>query len=130
MRVPTPNRPRFPRPGGRRSAAGGRRHVVLIAAAALAVLAAAVVLAQMEGLFGHRAATIAVSDAELYGGTIQLAASGANLCRRLSFDNRSGELLDRGVARCRPPGAAQDGSGERQPAGNNLDQIRDGFLRR
>jgi hypothetical protein len=121
--------PRFPRPAGRRPEGGGnrRRHVLLAAAAAVGLLAAALLLAQIEGLFGPKAAP---GEAEIYGGTIQLATSGANFCRRLSFDNRNGDVLDRGFARCGPTAPPPDGSGDRQPVGSNLDQIRAGFLRR
>jgi hypothetical protein len=129
MRGPPPSKPRFPRPGADKRPGGTRRrHVLLTAAAALAVVVAALLLGQAEGLFTPRPA-VSESEAQLYAGTIQLAASGANFCRRLSFDNRSGEVLDRGVARCGPT-APQEGAGDRQPAGSNLDQIRAGFLRR
>jgi hypothetical protein len=131
MRGIPPSKPRFPRPGGgdKRPSRTRRRHALLAGLVALVVGGAAALLAQIDGLF-TRPPAMPESEAQVYGGTIQLAASGANFCRRLSFDNRTGEMLDRGIGRCRPAGTPLDASEERRPTGSNLDQIRDGFFRR
>jgi hypothetical protein len=69
----------------------------------------------------------AEGDPELYTGTIQLAPSPASRCRRIGFDNRSGELQDLGTVLC---GVALEDEEIAAARPRNLDLVREGFRNR
>jgi hypothetical protein len=71
------------------------------------------------------------SDAELYTGTIQLAPSRTNICRRMTFDNRSGQMQEHGSVLCGGPVAvaAAEAQAERSRV-RSLDLVREGFRNR
>src|SRR5947209_11938046 len=130
MRPPVRMPPRFPRPAGRRPRGGtDKGRSVLAVAGVAAVLAMAAILAHLQGWIGPLAPSDPSDGAKAYAGTIQLAASRANLCRRLTFDNRDAVVRDSGLVRCGPSAVTQ-GATDAQVGGSNLDQIRAGFLRR
>ncbi|MFL9824914.1 hypothetical protein [Rhodoplanes sp. SY1] len=56
-------------------------------------------------------------------GTIRLAPDAAKQCQRLGFDNRNGEVRDRGVAACEP-------QSERDTSIDRMQAIRAWFNRR
>ncbi|MFD2180566.1 hypothetical protein [Rhodoplanes azumiensis] len=56
-------------------------------------------------------------------GTIRLAPDAAKQCQRLGFDNRNGEVRDRGVAACEP-------QADRDTAIDRMQAIRAWFNRR
>lgn len=123
--------PRYPRPSARaRRRPGNARHALLAIMGVVAVFAVAFLIMSPKSPF--RVSLLAPSDidAELYTGTIQLAASRSSLCRQMTFDNRTGTLHDKGLAPCdRLASAAAGGEPERYWR-NNIDKVRQGFVNR
>ena len=82
--------------------------------------------------YGHGLVPVALAladaDAEIYTGTIQLPPTRGNLCRRMTFDNKTGELHDKGLGSC-AESAANGGPPERYWR-SNIEQVRKGFAGR
>lgn len=100
----------------------------------LAVFAVAFLLMSPKNPFNSpfRAPHLAEADAdaELYTGTIQLGPSRSNLCRQLTFDNRTGELHDKGSANCDRLTVAANGGEPERYWRNNIERVREGFVHR
>lgn len=112
---------RFPRPKPRPP---NTRQAVLASLGVLAVFAAAFIAVDGKYLFPSASLVKTQTEAELYTGSIQLAPSRDNVCRRLAFDNRSGRMQELGAVPC---GAAAAAESEVPPQGSRIDRIRDGF---
>jgi hypothetical protein len=103
---------------------------MLAAAGLLAVFAVALLTAKTNNWFRSSHPAEAEADAELYTGTILLAPSRSNLCRRMTFDNRTGELHDKGSAPCDKPALAANGGAQPDRYWrSNIDQVRESFRR-
>ena len=131
MRTPAPrvmlfpNLPvRFPRA---RPRAADKSQAWLASLCVLTVFGAAFMAMNSKYLFRTAPPAQTQSVAELYTGSIQLAPSRENRCRRMSFDNRSGRMQDLGTVSC---GAATAVEPEVPPQGSRIDQIRDAFRNR
>lgn len=105
------------------------RQAMLASICVLAVFGAAFLFASPKSPLRTTLPVEAGGDAELYTGTIQLAPSRTNLCRRMSFDNRSGEMRDKGMARCAAT-LAESGNEPERYWRRNIDRVREGFVNR
>ena len=112
---------RFPRPKPR---AANHRQALLASFGVLAVIAAAFAAVNSQYLFSPASLIKTPSEAQLYTGSIQLAPSRDNVCRRLAFDNRSGRMQELNTVPC---GAATAAESEVPAQGSRIDRIRDGF---
>ncbi len=96
----------------------------------LAVFAVAFLIMNPKGPFRTPHPAESEADAELYTGTIQLAPTRSNLCRQLAFDNRTGELHDKGSSPCDQLAAAANGGEPERYWRNNIERVREGFIHR
>ncbi len=123
--LPTATKPpmRFPRPTKR---AGTNRQAVFTWASA-AVIIGIISLAGVKQFSSPApVAAAAPESGELYTGTIQLAPSRANRCRRMTFDNRSGGLEEGATVPC---GDALEAE-KAEPPRPRLELVREGFRNR
>ena len=130
--------PRYPRPAARaRPHPGNARHAALAVLGVLAVFAMAFLFMSPKSPFSAtfnpfrpQHTTEPEADAELYTGTIQFAPSRSNLCRQMTFDNRTGELHDKGSTPCDRLAAAANASTPERYWRNNIERVREGFIHR
>ena len=123
--------PRYPRPSARaRPRPSNTRHALLAIMGVLAVFAVAFLIMNPKSPFRAPHLAESEADAELYTGTIQLAPSRSNLCRQLTFDNRTGMLHDKGSANCDKPIFAANGAEPERYWRNNIERVREGFIHR
>jgi hypothetical protein len=105
------------------------RQAWLVGLCALAAFGAALFAANAGHLFRPAPHPLPRSAAELYTGSIQLAPSRESRCRRMAFDNRSGQMHDRGTVLCGAAALTESGTAPGQ-APSKLDRIREGFRNR
>jgi hypothetical protein len=122
---------RFPRPAkkARRRARNGSRQALAVVAIAVALGLGA--LAADEYAMAKRqttAAAKALSDDEIYTGSILYMPNDGNVCRQLLFDNHNGRFTDNGNVDCER--AAYQGSldSPKQWSAARLRVISTGFL--